>query len=97
MLAARAHLCIRSPTGQDRPKAEDWLSGRRPEKAQSFKESASIRNTHDSLSEISHPNGLGTQFLYPAADIPENGKAVARYRFMTDEAIWQTHHFAFSA
>jgi hypothetical protein len=35
-----------------------------------------------------HPNGLGTQYLYPAADAPENSEVMAFYRDMTGAAIW---------
>lgn len=59
---------------------------------QAFKENASLLKTYNQLSEISHPNGLGTQYLYPAADAPDNQKIVAHYRFMTGAAIWQAHH-----
>ena len=59
---------------------------------QTFKDRASILTTYDKLSEISHPNGLGTQYLYPASDAPDNTVAVAFYRHMTGVAIWQAHH-----
>jgi hypothetical protein len=39
-----------------------------------FRERASLLQTYDKLSEISHPNGLGTHYLYPAADAPDNAK-----------------------
>jgi hypothetical protein len=59
---------------------------------QAFKDNASLLKTYDKLSEISHPNGLGTQYLYPAADAPDNEKVVEHYRYMTGVAIWQAHH-----
>lgn len=59
---------------------------------QAFKDNASLSKTYDKLSEISHPNGLGTQYLYHAADAPDNEKVVAHYRYMTGAAIWQAHH-----
>jgi hypothetical protein len=57
-----------------------------------FRENASLTKTYDRLSEISHPNGLGTQYLYPAADAPENHQVVEHYRHSTGAAIWQAHH-----
>ena len=53
---------------------------------------ASLLQTYDKLSEISHPNGLGTQYLYPATDAPSNAKVVSYYRYMIGMAIWQSHH-----
>lgn len=59
---------------------------------QTFRDKSSLRQTYDKLSEISHPNGLGTQYLYPATDAPDNSEIVGYYRQMTDVAIWQGHH-----
>jgi hypothetical protein len=45
------------------------------------------------LSEVAHPNGLGTQFLYPAPDTPYDGKSLRqRLSFLCEAAIWQAHH-----
>lgn len=63
-----------------------------PDPVSAYENAAGLRMTYDRLSEISHPNGLGTQFLYPANDAPDNQTTIAQYRFMTDAAIWQAHH-----
>ncbi len=63
-----------------------------PNPAEAFKAERSLLQTYDKLSEISHPNGLGTQYLYPAADAPDNSEVMAFYRYMTGVAIWQAHH-----
>jgi hypothetical protein len=60
--------------------------------AETFKGHASLLQTYDKLSEISHPNGLGTHYLYPASDALDNSKTVSFYRYMTGIAIWQAHH-----
>lgn len=58
----------------------------------------SAMNNYDFLSEISHPNGLGVQFIYPYIDgMDEKIKAAAnalldRYRFQANMAIFQCHH-----
>lgn len=58
----------------------------------------SAMKNHDFLSEISHPNGLGVQFIYPYIDgMDEKIKAAAnalldRYRFQANMAIFQCHH-----
>jgi hypothetical protein len=69
---------------------ERWAKQEDPVAA--FRQNASLTKTYDRLSEISHPNGLGTQYLYPAADAPENGQVVEHYRYSTGAAIWQAHH-----
>jgi hypothetical protein len=60
----------------------------------SIQEILSVLRNYDELSEIVHPNGLGTQFLYP--DPVNEGPAVvqARLRFghAAAIAIWQGHH-----
>lgn len=57
-----------------------------------FRERASLLKTYDKLSEISHPNGLGTQYLYPAADAPDNTETIDYFKYMTGAAVWQGHH-----
>lgn len=58
----------------------------------------SAMKNYDFLSEISHPNGLGVQFIYPYIDgMDEKIKAAAnalldRYRFQANMAIFQCHH-----
>jgi len=54
---------------------------------------SAIKN-YDLLSEISHPNGLGTQFLYPDSDNegPTVERARLRFRHAALMAIWQSHH-----
>jgi hypothetical protein len=45
------------------------------------------------LSEVAHPNGLGTQYLYPAPDAPiDEGHLRQRLAFLCGAAIWQCHH-----
>ena len=68
-----------------------WLAAG-PDPVQTFKEKTSLLKIYDQLSEISHPNGLGTQYFYPAADAPDNLNIAEHYRFMTGVAIWQCHH-----
>lgn len=63
-----------------------------PDPVQTFKDRASLSKTYDKLSEIAHPNGLGTQYLYPVSDAPDNSGVMAHYRYMTGVAIWQAHH-----
>lgn len=58
------------------------------------KEVLSAKKNYDDLSEVSHPNGLGTQFLFPD-DSNENAMSEnVRLRFRTSAmgAIWQGHH-----
>lgn len=58
----------------------------------------SALKNYDFLSEISHPNGLGVQFIYPYIDgMDEKIKTAAnalldRYRFQANMAIFQCHH-----
>lgn len=63
-----------------------------PNPTEAFKGQASLLQTYDKLSEISHPNGLGTQYFYPATDAPDNSEVMTFYRYMTGAAIWQAHH-----
>lgn len=46
------------------------------------------------LSEVSHPNGLGTQYLYGVNDNPRfDGRELReRLAFLSVAAIWQCHH-----
>jgi hypothetical protein len=44
------------------------------------------------LSEVAHPNGLGTQFLYPAPGTSFDGDLRPRLTFLCKVAIWQCHH-----
>lgn len=59
---------------------------------ESSKSELSLLQIYNNLSEISHPNGLGTQYLYPAADAPDNSEIMSFYRHMIGVAIWQGHH-----
>jgi len=59
-----------------------------------FQDALSIVKNYDDLSEISHPNGVGTQFLYPD---PSNEnetveRARARFRYASIVAIWHCRH-----
>ena len=62
--------------------------------AQDWKELMSIMKNYDCLSEVAHPNGTGTQFLYPD---PSNENALVtqlrrRYRSASLTAIWHCSH-----
>ena len=61
---------------------------------ESFGETMSIIRTYDRLSEVSHPNGTGTQCLYP--DESNETEAVtkirAHFRFESLMAIWHGRH-----
>lgn len=57
-----------------------------------FSGPVSVRRTYDDLSEVSHPNGVGTQYLYPSPDAPDASAVRERYRFLCGASIWQAHH-----
>jgi hypothetical protein len=60
----------------------------------SFKDVLSTMKNYDELSEIGHPNGAGTQLLYPAAN-DDQGMAKrykSKFRSSSVAAIWQCHH-----
>lgn len=63
-----------------------------------IEQALSAMKNYDFLSDISHPNGVGVQFIYPyVADMDEKIKATAnalldRYRFQARMAIFQCHH-----
>ncbi|MGR9356863.1 hypothetical protein [Rhizobiales bacterium] len=65
---------------------------------QPIEQTLSAMKNYDFLSEISHPNGLGVQFIYPYIDgMDEKIKVTAnalldRYRFQAQMAIFQCHH-----
>lgn len=56
----------------------------------------SVSRTYGLLSEIAHPNGTGTQLLFPASDIlgtPHEGKEIkSKLLFACEASIWQCHH-----
>jgi hypothetical protein len=54
----------------------------------------SALKNYDLLSEIAHPNGTGTQFLYPdlSEPSPEADRLRHRFRQASLMAIWQAHH-----
>lgn len=58
------------------------------------REVLSAMKNYDLLSEVVHPNGLGTQFLYPheSNDNEKVARARERFRFLSRMAIWQCHH-----
>ena len=61
---------------------------------ESFGEILSVVRTYDRLSEVSHPNGTGTQFLFPDASNETEAVAAARTRFRGAAltAIWHGRH-----
>lgn len=54
---------------------------------------SSLKN-YDRLSEVAHPNGIRTQFLYPDPGEPNQQADDFRHRFrqLSMMAIWQGHH-----
>jgi len=54
---------------------------------------SAMRN-YDELSEVCHPNGIGTQFLYPdqSNETETVMKARERFRSAAITSIWQCHH-----
>ena len=60
----------------------------------SFVEMLSVMRTYDQLSEVSHPNGTGTQFLFPdeSNEIKTVAAARARFRVASLTAIWHGRH-----
>ena len=61
---------------------------------ESFGEILSVVRTYDRLSEVSHPNGTGTQFLFPDESNETEAVAAARTRFRGAAltAIWHGRH-----
>ena len=59
-----------------------------------FGEAVSVIRTYDLLSEVSHPNGTGTQFLFPDESNEAKTVAAARTRFRGTSltAIWHGRH-----
>lgn len=59
-----------------------------------FHDALSIVKTYDDLSEVSHPNGAGTQLLYP--DQSNENETVervrGRFRYMSMVSIWHCRH-----
>jgi hypothetical protein len=60
----------------------------------SFGEMISAMKNYDELSEICHPNGTGTQYLFPdeSNETVEVAQVRDRFRFASLTAIWQCHH-----
>lgn len=54
----------------------------------------SALKNYDFLSEVSHPNGAGTQLLYPDSGepSPQADELRQRFRHASLMAIWQCHH-----
>ena len=57
-------------------------------------ESLSVIKNYNDLSEIAHPNGTGTQFMYPDPTNENSAVEQARNRFRTASvvAIWQSRY-----
>lgn len=52
----------------------------------------SVSANYALLSEVAHPNGLGTQFLFPAPDTPAFDRDLRhKLEFLCRVAIWQSH------
>jgi hypothetical protein len=62
--------------------------------AQHWEELLSVMKNYDLLSEVTHPNGLGTQFLYPdpSSDNAPVTKLRQRFRHASLMAIWHCSH-----
>jgi hypothetical protein len=62
--------------------------------AQNWEELLSVMKNYDLLSEVTHPNGLGTQFLYPdpSNDNAPVAKLRQRFRHASLMAIWHCSH-----
>jgi hypothetical protein len=61
---------------------------------ESLSEALSAMRNYDELSEVCHPNGMGTQFLYPdqSNETEIVIKARKRFRSAAVTAIWQCSH-----
>lgn len=61
---------------------------------ESPREALSAMKNYDELSEVCHPNGIGTQFLYPdqSNETEIVIKARKRFRSAAITAIWQCNH-----
>ncbi len=70
------------------------LKARGEDVDESFGETVSVIRTYDLLSEVSHPNGTGTQFLFPDESNETEAVAAARTRFRGASlmAIWHGRH-----
>lgn len=55
---------------------------------------SAIKN-YDFLSEFAHPNGLGTQFIFPSDDNETDTVKLLRQKlaYQARAAVWQGHHF----
>jgi hypothetical protein len=60
----------------------------------SFGEMLSVKENYELLCEVSHPNGIGMQFLYPdeSNETEDVENLRARFRFASLMSIWQCHH-----
>jgi hypothetical protein len=63
-----------------------------------FSEALSVMKNYDLLSEVSHPNGIGTQFMYGQPGNIDDKVLAARRRFHQASlmAIWSCHHMLVS-
>ena len=61
---------------------------------ESFGEIVSVIRTYDRLSEVSHPNGTGTQFLFldESNETEAVKEARTRFRMASLMAIWHGRH-----
>jgi hypothetical protein len=67
---------------------------RESDRRESPREVLSAMKNYDELSEVCHPNGLGTQFLYPdkSNETEKVKEARERFRSAALTSIWQCHH-----
>ena len=72
----------------------EMLKARGEDVNESFSETVSVIRTYDLLSEVTHPNGLGTQFLFPDESNESEEVTAARIRFrgVSLTAIWHGRH-----
>lgn len=75
--------------------ASQMMKDRAPELTRSeFLDSLSAMKNYDMLSEVSHPNGTGTQFVYgqPGPSDAQVEQLMLRFRQAALLSIWQCHH-----
>ena len=72
----------------------EMIKARGEDVDESISETVSVIRTYDLLSEVSHPNGTGTQFLFPDESNETEAVTEARTRFRgaTLTAIWHGRH-----
>lgn len=59
-----------------------------------YKDNSSLRSTYNKLSEVSHPNGLGTHVLYPFIASNESKFVYDYFEMMIELSIMEARHAA---